>query len=240
MRLDKFLTMQGRYTRAQAKALVRQGRVIVDGVTAADGGMAIDPTQCAVLLDGEQIAYCDQLHLMLNKPAGVLTAANDPRHRTVMDLLPPYCAALSCMPIGRLDLDTQGLLLLTTDGTLAHRLLAPKRGVEKIYEAQLDGRLGPQDVEAFAAGVALHDFTARPARLEILPPGDRARVTVCEGKYHQVKRMFQARGRTVLALKRLSFGGVTLDASLAPGQWRELTEQELRTLRGAAEGSANG
>lgn len=103
MRLDKFLTMQGRYTRAQAKALVRQGRVIVDGVTAADGGMAIDPTQCAVLLDGEQIAYCDQLHLMLNKPAGVLTAANDPRHRTVMDLLPPYCAALSCMPIGRLD-----------------------------------------------------------------------------------------------------------------------------------------
>ena len=177
---------------------------------------------------------------MLNKPAGVLTAANDPRRETVLDLLPRACRALGCMPVGRLDLDTEGLLILTTDGQLAHRLLAPKNGVEKIYIAEVDGPLRGEDVSAFAQGLRLSDFTARPARLEIMPPGNVGRVTVCEGKFHQVKRMFLACGRTVTHLKRLTFGGVRLDETLAPGQWRELTAQEMKTLRAAAEGNENG
>lgn len=234
MRLDRFLTLGGDCTRSGAKERLRQGRVAVNGRIVRDGAMAVEPKRDEVALDGETLFYREELHIMLNKPAGVLTAADDPRRRTVLGLLPACCAALSCMPVGRLDLDTEGLLLLTTDGALAHRLLSPRRGVEKVYEAHLDGPLCPEDIAAFAEGLTLSDFVARPARLEILPPGDRARVTVCEGKFHQVKRMFVARGRTVLYLKRLSFGGLALDESLAPGQWRELTEDEMNLLRTAA------
>lgn len=240
MRLDKFLALEGRCTRSGAKEWLRRGRVTVNGAPARDGAAAVDPEKDEIALDGEAIIYRREMHVMLNKPAGVLTAANDPRRETVLDLLPRACRALGCMPVGRLDLDTEGLLILTTDGQLAHRLLAPKNGVEKIYIAEVDSPLRGEDVSAFAQGLRLSDFTARPARLEIMPPGNVGRVTVCEGKFHQVKRMFLACGRTVTHLKRLTFGGVRLDETLAPGQWRELTAQEMKTLRAAAEGNEDG
>ena len=182
MRLDKFLALEGRCTRSGAKEQLRRGRVTVNGAAARDGAQAVDPEKDTIALDGETLRYRSEMHLMLNKPAGVLTAANDPRCRTVMDLLPRACAAMGCMPVGRLDLDTEGLLLFTTDGQLAHRLLAPKHGVEKVYIARVDGILTEEDAAAFARGLQLSDFMARPARLEILPPGDTGRVTVCEGE----------------------------------------------------------
>ena len=170
---------------------------------------------------------------MLHKPAGLLTAARDRKQPTVMDMLPEAYAAMGCMPVGRLDKDTTGLLLLTTDGELNHRLLSPKRHVWKTYEAEVDGPLNQTDVEAFAAGVPLSDFTALPAEMEILSSGPLlavARVRVHEGKFHQIKRMFEARERTVLRLTRLSFGPLALDPMLEPGEWRELTEAEIAAL----------
>lgn len=239
MRLDKFLALQGLGSRAEVRALVRAGRVAVEGIPARDAGQAVDALVARVTLDGEPLVNQDTLHLMLNKPAGVLTAARDPRHPTVMDLLPPRARAMGCMPVGRLDKDTEGLLILTTDGALAHRLLSPKRHVDKVYEAAVDLPLAQADVEAFARGVALSDFTAMPALLELLPGGHAARVTLREGKFHQVKRMFQAQGKTVLRLTRLAFGGVPLDASLSAGEWRALTDEEHAALVTATEGGTD-
>lgn len=240
MRLDKFLALQGLGTRGEARALVRAGRVFVDGEAARDGSVALDEKSACVTLDGERLRYRASLHLMMNKPAGVLTAAADSRRATVMGLLPRYAAAMGCMPVGRLDLDTEGLLLFTTDGPLAHRLLSPGRRVEKLYEAQVDGTLDAEDAAAFGEGLVLSDFRAMPAELMILPGAARARVTVREGKFHQVKRMFQARGKRVTYLKRLSFGGVWLDPSLKAGEWRELTDEELARLYKAAGGEKDG
>ena len=186
MRLDKFLALEGRCTRSGAKEQLRRGRVTVNGAVARDGAQAVDPEKDTIALDGETLRYRSEMHLMLNKPAGVLTAANDPRCRTVMDLLPRACAAMGCMPVGRLDLDTEGLLLFTTDGQLAHRLLAPKHGVEKVYIARVDGILTEEDAAAFARGLQLSDFLARPARLEMLPrryrPRDGMRGQVSSGE----------------------------------------------------------
>lgn len=241
MRLDKFLALQGLGSRNEVRALLRAGRVCVAGNPVRDAGFSFDPEAALVTLDGEAIAYQSALHIMMNKPDGILTAARDPRRRTVMDLLPRRMAAMDCMPIGRLDLDTEGLLLFSTDGELAHRLLSPRRHVDKVYEAAVDTPLDGADVDAFAAGVPLSDFTAMPARLDIAE-GDAlcALVTVQEGKFHQVKRMFLARGKTVLRLKRLSFGGVALDPSLGAGEWRELSPQELALLEEAAGGGGHG
>ncbi len=240
MRLDKYLTLCGFGTRAQARALLRAGRVRIGGEPARNPAQAVDEQTVCAWVDGERAQYRRALHVMLYKPAGILTAARDARRRTVADLLPPAYVARGCMPVGRLDMDTEGLLLLTTDGQLAHRLLAPRRHVEKVYFAQLDGPVDEADCAAFAAGLALGDFTALPARLEPLPGQCAARVAVCEGKFHQVKRMFQARGRQVLYLKRLSFGGLALDERLAPGAWRDLTDEEAAALYAAAEGKQNG
>ncbi len=240
MRLDRYLALYGAATRGDARGWLRAGRVFVNGDAARDAGMIIDEQTADVALDGDRIPYRAAMHLMLNKPAGVLTAASDPRRETVMDLLPPVARSLLCMPVGRLDLDTEGLLLFTTDGQLAHRLLAPKRGVDKLYEAHVDGQLSEADTEAFAAGIRLSDFVAEPAALEILPGGARARVTVHEGKFHQIKRMFLARGRTVTRLKRLSFGGVWLDEALPPGGFRELTDTEAGILYQASGGRTDG
>lgn len=236
MRIDKYLALQGIGSRREIHALLREGRVSVDGRTVCDAGLLLDPYAADVALDGDKLVYCDSMHLMMNKPAGVLTAAEDSRHRTVMDLLPRQMTSLNCMPIGRLDLDTEGLLLFTTDGKLAHRLLSPRHHVDKLYWAQVDRPLSEADVEAFAGGLRLSDFTALPALLEILPgDGRAAHVTMQEGKFHQVKRMFQARGRTVLHLKRLAFGGIWLDEGLSCGEWRRLTDREYATLTKAAE-----
>lgn len=237
MRLDKLLCfVGGTETRSQAREAIRAGRVRVDGTAERDPGRTLDPALAAVLLDGRALSYRRYRHAMLSKPAGVLTAATDPHAATVMDLLPDAYRACGCMPVGRLDRDTTGLLLLTSNGTLAHRVLAPRSGIEKVYLAEVDGPLDAADIEAFAAGLALSDFTALPATLAVLdsrPDWALARCAVREGKYHQVKRMFAARGRTVTALKRLSIGPLALDETLAPGAFRELEPAEEAALYAA-------
>ena len=237
MRLDRLLATMGEGTRAQVRDLVRAGRVTVDGVPVRDAGMQVDAQRSAVCVGGRRLEYKSVRHVMLNKPQGVLTAARDARQRTVMDLLPPLYAAMGCMPAGRLDKDTEGLLIITSDGQLAHRIISPRHDVGKVYLARVDGPLDAQDVSAFAAGLHIEDadgaFDARPAQLDILASGPQeseARVRVTEGRYHQVKRMFLARGRTVTCLKRLQIGALALDPALAPGQWRELTEDEVALL----------
>ena len=210
--------------------MVRQGRVLVDGKPAPAADMKVDPQTAVILLDGEPLGYEKFTYVMLHKPAGVLTATEDRRQETVLDLLPPELRRRALSPVGRLDKDTEGLLLLTNDGQLAHRLLSPKSHVDKVYYARVDGALEPGDIAAFAAGMTLGDgLECLPAGLEILSPTE-ALVTLREGKFHQVKRMLAARGKPVLYLKRLSMGRLRLDPALAPGAWRMLTEEERSAL----------
>jgi len=238
MRLDKLLCYVGAAdTRSAAREAVRAGRARVDGAAERDPGRALDPALARVALDGKPLAYRRWRHVMLHKPAGVITAARDARAATVIDLLPPLYATCGCMPAGRLDKDTEGLLLLTNDGALAHRALSPRAGIAKRYLAEVDGPLDASDADAFARGLALPDFTALPAGLTVLesrPDGARALCEVREGKYHQVKRMFAARGRAVTYLKRLSIGPLELDGALEAGAYRELTYEEAAALYAAA------
>ena len=232
MRLDRLLGLLALGTRSQVREIIRSGRVAVNGLPEKSPERHIHPGD-ALSMNGVPLDARTTRHVMLNKPCGVLTAAMDKKQPTVLDLLPPVYKACGCMPVGRLDKDTEGLLLLSTDGELAHRLLSPKRHVLKCYRAEVDGPLGAADITAFGAGVILSDFTAQPAKLEILfssPDNAAALVWVGEGKYHQVRRMFAARGRTVTALKRLSIGPLALDDALAPGEYRELTKAELLAL----------
>ena len=232
MRLDRLLSSLAVAPRSGCRELLRAGRVRVQGEVIRNAAFSV-PEGAEVTLDGAKLDTRMTRHLMMNKPSGVLTAREDSRQETVMDLLPPVYAALGCMPVGRLDRDTTGLLLFTTDGELAHRLLSPARHVDKRYEARVEGSLEPGDVAAFARGIVFKDFTALPAKLDILAP-DLARVTVREGKYHQVKRMFASVGKPVVALRRLSFGPLALDDSLPVGAFRELSEEEEAALYAAA------
>lgn len=233
MRLDKFAAKCGLGSRAQVRALIRSGQVLVDGLPVKDGGLNLDPLAAKVTVDGKELIYKEYHYLMLNKPAGVISATRDGLHATVLELLPQGYRHLKLFPVGRLDRDTQGLLLLTDDGQLAHNLLAPKKQVPKTYQALIQGCVGREDIEAFARGIALSDFTTLPAKLTVLAAADQSQVevTICEGKFHQVKRMFHALGKEVLALKRIAMGPLTLDAGLAPGEARELTQEELDRLR---------
>ena len=228
MRLDKFLSAQG-LSRKQARAAIASGQVSVNGEVQGDPGFILDPISARVLFQGRALGYQRHMHLMLHKPAGLLTAATDARQKTVMDLLPEELKRRALGPVGRLDKDVTGLLLLTDDGQLAHRLISPKWTVEKVYLARVEGALDAADIQAFQAGIALSDFTARPARLEILEP-DLGRLTITEGKFHQVKRMFAARGKPVLRLHRESVGGVSLDPALECGKFRPLTAEEEGAL----------
>lgn len=231
MRLDGLLTALNIASRAQARRLIAQGRVTVSGRVVLDPSVHVDGAE--VFVDGKKLDTRLERALMMNKPAGVLTAADDKKQKTVMDLLDPLYASLGCMPVGRLDKDTTGLLLFTTDGVLAHRLIAPRHEVLKVYVAQVDGPLSQAACDAFARGIRFKDFDALPARLEILEPSV-ARVTVGEGKFHQVKRMLHAVGYETLSLRRVSFGPLSLDKALAPGEARELKKEELAALYGAA------
>ncbi len=231
LRLDKYLSHLGFGSRSAVQALIRAGRAQADGICVRDPGT--DVTGKRVTVDGKAVAAPGHRHIMLRKPAGILTAAEDRRAATVMDLLPPLYKKLGCMPVGRLDKDTTGLLLLTTDGTLGHRLISPKRHVDKTYLAHLDRDLPPDAAARFSQGLDLGDFRALPASLSPLSPRS-ARVTVQEGKYHQVKRMFLSVGCAVTALERETFGPLALDDSLPPGGWRELTEEEAGALYRAA------
>ena len=229
-RLDKIISATGKKSRREVREMVRQGRVLVDGKPAPAADMKVDPQTAVILLDGEPLGYEKFTYVMLHKPAGVLTATEDRRQETVLDLLPPELRRRALSPVGRLDKDTEGLLLLTNDGQLAHRLLSPKSHVDKVYYARVDGALEPGDIAAFAAGMTLGDgLECLPAGLEILSPTE-ALVTLREGKFHQVKRMLAARGKPVLYLKRLSMGRLRLDPALAPGARRMLTEEERSAL----------
>ena len=237
MRLDRWLATLGVCSRSEGKDWIRRGAILVNGQPAKDPAAAVETEADRLTVRGEDVDGRICRHVMLHKPAGLLTAARDRKQPTVMDLLPPVYGGIGCMPVGRLDKDTTGLLLLTCDGELNHRLLAPGRHVDKVYEARVTGKAGEKEVRAFAAGLELSDFTAQPAKLEILVAGEEstlARVTVREGKFHQVKRMFSATGHEVLTLHRLSFGPLRLDPALAEGQWRELRPEELDLLKAAA------
>lgn len=235
MRLDKLLATLGEGTRSEVRDHVRAGRVTVDGKIAKDAGMQVDAENSVVAIAGRVLSYKAVRHVMLHKPQGVLTAARDKKQKTVMDLLPPLYAAMGCMPAGRLDKDTEGLLIITSDGQLAHRIISPKKDVRKIYYARLDAPLGEKDIAAFAAGLHIKDadgeFDAKPAVLEILSEtGCEVRIHVSEGKYHQVKRMTASRGANVIYLRRERIGALDLDEKLAPGEWREMTEDEVALL----------
>ena len=229
-RLDKLLAGTGRWSRREVKELVRRGQVRVDGVIAAAAEQKIDPS-AAVTVAGETVALGGCIYLLLHKPAGVLTATEDRRQPTVLELLPPELRRIDLAPVGRLDKDTEGLLLLTNDGELTHRLLSPRYHVDKRYLARVDGDLSPADVSAFAAGMTLPDgLVCLPAGLELLPQPRTCIVTLREGKFHQVKRMLAACGAPVLYLKRLSMGSLTLPDDLPPGAYRLLTDEEISAL----------
>lgn len=227
-RLDKLVANTGEWSRKEARELIRAGRVTVDGAPCRQPEQKAEPTQVSV--DGRPIAV-GPVYIMLHKPAGLVSATEDPREPTVLSLLPEKYSRLGLFPAGRLDKDTEGLLLLTNDGPLAHRLLAPRSHVDKVYYVEVDGILDEEDRRAVEEGVTLADgYTCLPGGLEILPGGRCANITLHEGKYHQIKRMMAARGKPVTYLKRLRFGPLELDADLPKGGWRALTAGEIEAL----------
>lgn len=228
-RLDKFLCDSGAGSRSQVKLILKAGRVTVDGKAEKDSGRKIDPNKQVICLDGEPLGGKRRFVIMLNKPTGYVTATEDPVERTVMELLPPEMKHLDLKPVGRLDKATEGLLLFTNDGDLLHRLISPRKGVPKIYYARHEGTADEEDAAAFAAGLTLRDGTeCLPAKLEPLGAGESL-VTVCEGKYHQVRRMMASRNMTVTYLERRQEGSLTL-GDLPRGQARELTAEEIAEL----------
>lgn len=232
MRLDKLLSENG-VSRKQAGQFIRAGRVRVNDQVVREAAFQLDADEACVTLDGESLSTQKHVHLMLNKPAGYLTATEDGRGATIMDLLPEPMRRRGLGPVGRLDKDVTGLILLTTDGQLAHRLISPRWKMDKRYLARVEGRLDEDCVRRFAEGIPLRDFTCEPATLSILRAGDEeslCEVTVHEGKYHQVKRMLFACGHPVLSLSRHSIAGLTLDETLPSGGWRPLTEEEKAYL----------
>lgn len=229
-RLDKFLCDSGVGTRTQVKAILRSGRVTVNGTAERDGSRKIDPAVQTVTLDGETLGGKRRIVAMLNKPAGYVTATEDAHQKTVMELLPQQWKHLDLKPVGRLDKDTEGLLLFTNDGELLHRLISPKKEVPKVYYARHEGQAAQADVEAFAQGLILRDGSkCRSAVLEPLGPGESL-ITVCEGKYHQVRRMMASRGMTVTYLERRREGTLSLDG-LPRGQVRQLRPEEVEALK---------
>ena len=235
MRLDKYLVACAVGSRTEVKNLLKAGRVTVNGKKEKSAKLQIDEETDKICFDGQKLDYEEFVYYMMNKPQGVISATEDPKHKTVLDLLDDYARAKEVFPVGRLDIDTHGLLLLTNDGKLAHALLSPKRHVDKIYLAQINGVMTDTDIETFAQGIPLKDFTCQPAKLEIVSVDTEkeeslVRVTIAEGKFHQVKRMVAYCGKEVVDLKRLTMGTLTLDENLKRGEWRRLTTEELENL----------
>jgi len=234
-RLDKLLSSTGRWSRKEVKDLVRQGRVLADGRPVARPEEKYDPLGCLLQVDGTVVDCAPYVYVMMHKPDGVVSATEDREERTVVELLPNELRRRGLFPVGRLDKDTTGLLLLTDDGALAHELLSPRKHVDKTYLAHVDGQVDQSDVDAFAQGLILGDGLAcMPAGLEPLGDGSACLVTLREGKFHQVKRMLAARGKPVQRLKRLTMGPLKLDEKLMPGNWRYLTRQEMADLKHSA------
>ena len=235
MRLDKFLVESGFGSRSQVKQLLKKGQVWVNGAAVTSAKTQIDERSDQIVVDGQTLVYEKFVYYLLNKPKGVISATEDDRHKTVLDLLDDTARQKEVFPVGRLDVDTHGLLLLTNNGQLSHAMLSPKRHVAKVYQAQVAGLMDQADVERFAQGIELKDFTCQPAQLEIIERDEGAqtslvRITLSEGKFHQVKRMVLACGKEVIDLQRLSMGPLQLDPNLELGQWRRLTEEEMQSL----------
>lgn len=233
MRLDKFLAECGFGTRTEVKKLIKSGKVTVEGESKLTPELHIDPEDSKVFVNGNAAVYRRFIYLVLNKPGGYVSATWDKKQPVVCDLVPEEYRHFDAFPVGRLDIDTEGLLLLTNDGDLAHRLLSPKHHVPKTYIAQLESPVKEGDFEVFEKGIDLCDFTTLPAELKVISDSEPyfAQVTICEGKFHQVKRMFEAVGNKVLYLKRIKMKNLCLDDNLGLGEVRELTEDELKILR---------
>ncbi|MBU5488185.1 rRNA pseudouridine synthase [Clostridium sp. MSJ-8] len=233
-RLDKVISNLGYGSRKEVKAMARKGLIQVDGETIKDSSMLVDPEEANIVVNGEEIFYREYIYLLMNKPDGVISATYDSREETVIDLLEVEHQVFEPFPVGRLDKDTVGLLLLTNDGELNHRLISPKYHVDKVYYAKIDKKVTEDDVIKFKKGITIDDgYTCKEALLKILSASDEGseiELTIQEGKFHQVKRMFEAVGKKVTYLKRISFGGITLDEDLEEGEYRELTQEELDLL----------
>ena len=235
MRLDKFLVACAVGSRTEVKNMLKAGRVTVNGKKEKSAKLQINEERDEIRFDGQVLEYEEFVYYMMNKPQGVISATEDPKHRTVLDLLDDIALSKEVFPVGRLDIDTHGLLLLTNDGQLAHALLSPKRHVDKTYLAQVKGIMTQEDVETFAEGIPLKDFTCQPAKLELVSVDTEkeeslVRVTIAEGKFHQVKRMVAYCGKEVVDLQRLTMGTLTLDEDLKRGEWRRLSKEELEGL----------
>ena len=235
MRLDKFLVACAVGSRTEVKNFLKSGRVTVNGKKEKSAKLQIDEETDEICFDGQKLDYEEFVYYMMNKPQGVISATEDPKHKTVLDLLDDYARAKEVFPVGRLDIDTHGLLLLTNDGKLAHALLSPKRHVDKTYLAQVKGIMTDTDVETFAKGIPLKDFTCQPAKLELVSIDKEkgqslVRVTIAEGKFHQAKRMVTYCGKEVVDLQRLTMGTLTLDENLKRGEWRRLSKEELEGM----------
>ncbi|MCJ8009540.1 pseudouridine synthase [Lederbergia wuyishanensis] len=234
MRIDKLLSNIGYGSRKEVKKILKNGNVTVNGDIVKDAKFHVNPNVDTVFLFGEQVYYREFIYLMMNKPAGVISATEDERDKTVIDLLNDEEVIFNPFPVGRLDKDTEGLLILTNDGKLAHQLLSPKKNVPKTYFAVINSPVTEEDVEAFANGVTLDDgYETKPGKLKIIKAGSYSDIelTITEGKFHQVKRMFEAIGKKVVYLKRISMGPIELDNTLENGKYRELTEVEVQQLK---------
>ncbi|MFS0574815.1 pseudouridine synthase [Sporosarcina sp. 179-K 3D1 HS] len=233
MRLDKLLSNMGYGSRKEVRQLLKSGSIRVNGKTVKDAALHVDPYGEEVFVLGERVLYKEFIYLMMHKPQGVISATEDVRDRTVVDLLDAEHRHFNPFPVGRLDKDTEGFLLLTNDGKLAHNLLSPKKEVPKTYYAHISGVVTEEDVAKFASGVTLEDgYLTKPGKLQILKSAEQSEIelTITEGKFHQVKRMFEAVGKRVVYLKRLSMGPLQLDESLPIGAYRELSEGEMNSL----------
>lgn len=232
MRLDKYLSESGFCSRSEAGKYVRSGRVTVDGAVVKDPSKHIAET-AAVACDGHSVQWSRYQYIMLHKPTGYVSSTED-KGRTVMELLPPACIRLGMFPCGRLDIDTTGLLLITNDGPSAHDLLSPRHHVAKTYAFTCATPLSESAIQQMETGLALGDFTSQPAKVKLDTP-QSGEITITEGKFHQIKRMFHAVDNTITSLKRLRFGTLVLDEALEPGQWRYLTEEEIGALQAIRE-----
>jgi 16S rRNA pseudouridine516 synthase len=233
LRIDKMLANLGYGSRKDVKKLLKDGAVVVNEQKVKDGKQHVDPDKDVVTIYGEEVVYREFIYLMMNKPPGVISATEDSQHETVLDILEPEDLVFSPFPVGRLDKDTEGLLLLTNDGQLSHRLLSPKKHVPKTYFAVINSEVTEEDVAAFKRGVILDDgYETKPGELKIIKSGltSDIELTITEGKFHQVKRMFEAVGKRVIYLQRLSMGPLQLDDTLELGEYRELTDEELKSL----------
>ncbi|MCH5211545.1 MAG: rRNA pseudouridine synthase [Oscillospiraceae bacterium] len=229
MRLDKYISDSTPYSRKEIKKLIKYGAITVNGIIAARPEMQVTEND-SVAIDGEDVSYAKYVYLILNKPQGYISATEDKHYPVVTELVSEEYLHYNVFPVGRLDIDTEGLLILTNDGAFDHAVTSPKKNVYKRYFARLDKPVEPEDIDVFAEGMTFKEFTAKPARLEICENPNEAYVEIAEGKFHQVKRMFERVGKTVTYLKRVSIGGLTLPDGLEPGEVMEFDENELKLL----------